>query len=94
MAVIPLGISNAPDTWIGFRRLETMTNRENEQQQTVVGLLFGYARILAELRDRGVVRSNNAPAGDYAEWLCASALDATLVDNFSVKSYDLALSGS
>lgn len=69
-----------------------MNDREKEQQQTVAGLLSGYARILAELRDRGVVRSNNAPAGDYAEWLCASALDATLVENFSVKSYDLTLS--
>lgn len=69
-----------------------MNDRMNEQQQTVAGLLSGYARILAELRDRGVVRSNNAPAGDYAEWLCARTLDATLVDNFSVKSYDLTLS--
>jgi hypothetical protein len=56
---------------------------------TVGELLSSYARILAELRERGVVRS--APAGDYAEWLCSRALDATLVDNFSVKSHDLVL---
>jgi len=55
-------------------------------------LLSSYARILAELRERGVVRSANAPAGDYAEWLCSRALGATLVDNFSVKSHDLVLS--
>jgi hypothetical protein len=54
-------------------------------------LLSSYAQILAELRERGVVRSANAPAGDYAEWLCSRALGATLVDNFSVKSHDLLL---
>lgn len=36
-----------------------------------------------------MVRSGNAPAGDYAEWITARALRGTLVDNFSVKSYDL-----
>jgi hypothetical protein len=54
-------------------------------------LLSGYAQTLAELRRRGVVRSNNAPAGDYGEWLTARALGGTLVENFSVKSYDLTL---
>jgi len=58
---------------------------------TVGELLSSYAKILAELRERGVVRSANAPAGDYAEWLCSRALGATLVDNFSVKSHDLVL---
>jgi hypothetical protein len=57
---------------------------------TVGDLLAGYARILAELRHtRGIVRSNNAPVGDYAEYLSAAALGAELVANFSVKSYDL-----
>lgn len=59
--------------------------------RSVGELLSSYAKILAELRERGVVRSANAPAGDYAEWLCARALGATLVDNFSVKSHDLVL---
>lgn len=59
--------------------------------RTVGELLSAYATILAELRERGVVRSANAPAGDYAEWLCSRALGATLVDNFSVKSHDLVL---
>lgn len=66
-------------------------SRDGSQDLTVAELLAGYARTLTELRNRGVVRSNNAPAGDYAEWLCARALGATLVDNFSVKSYDLVL---
>ena len=37
------------------------------------------------------MRSANAPAGDYAEWLFYRALGGALVDNFSVKSYDLTL---
>lgn len=41
-----------------------------------------------------MVRSANAPAGDYTEWLCSRALGATLVDNFSVKSHDLVLADS
>jgi hypothetical protein len=61
-------------------------------EPTVGELLSSYAKLLAELRERGVVRSANAPAGDYAEWLCSQALGATLVDNFSVKSHDLVLS--
>jgi hypothetical protein len=66
-----------------------------ERTKTVGELLSGYARTLAELRRRGVVRSNNAPAGDYAEWLVAKALDGELADNFSMKSWDVRLpSGS
>lgn len=61
----------------------------NESEMTVAELLAGYGRLLAELRKRGVVRSNNAPAGDYAEWLTARALSGELVKNFSVKSNDL-----
>jgi len=41
---------------------------------TAAQLLRQYANTLAALRERGVVRSANAPAGDYAEWLCAKAL--------------------
>lgn len=59
--------------------------------RTVGELLSTYAEILAELRERGVVRSANAPVGDYAEWLCLRALGGTLVDNFSVKSHDLVM---
>ena len=61
------------------------------EQRTVPELLAGYARSLAELRRRGVVRSANAPAGDYGEWLVAKALGGTLADNFSVKSWDVRL---
>jgi hypothetical protein len=59
--------------------------------QTVPELLAGYAKSLAELRKRGVVRSANAPAGDFGEWLVSRALGGTLADNFSVKSWDVRL---
>ena len=51
-------------------------------------LLGGYAQILSELRGRGVIRSANAPAGDYAEWLCWKALGGELEPN-STKGHDL-----
>lgn len=41
-------------------------------------LLAGYASRLAELRRRGVLRTNNPPAGDYAEWLVQRALGGNL----------------
>ena len=51
-------------------------------------LLATYAQILAELGRREVVRTHDAPSGQYAEWLARSVLGGTLVPN-SVKSFDL-----
>ncbi len=59
------------------------------EQMTVAELLGAYAAVLAELRRRRVVRSNNAPVGDYAEALVATALGGTLAGSVSEKSYDL-----
>lgn len=54
-----------------------------------VGELLGtYAAILAELRMRGLVRTNNAPIGDLAEYACAIVYDGVLAPN-SEKSHDL-----
>lgn len=50
-------------------------------------LLGAYAAILAELRTRGVVRTNNAPVGDYAETLVVAALGGSLAESVSEKSY-------
>jgi len=47
-----------------------------------------YASVLRELRRRGVVRTNNAPVGDYAEWLCHRHFGGRLATN-SEKSFDL-----
>lgn len=44
--------------------------------------------ILAELRRRGVIRSGNAPAGDYAELLVQRATGGALAPN-SQKSWDV-----
>ena len=47
-----------------------------------------YRAILSELKSRGVIRTENAPVGDYAEYLVATALGGQLVPN-SEKSSDV-----
>ena len=54
-----------------------------------VGELLALSRgILAELRRRGVIRSGNAPAGDYAELLVQRATQGELAPS-SQKSWDV-----
>src|SRR5437763_14880134 len=54
-----------------------------------VGELLSCSRaILAELRRRGVIRSGNAPAGDYAELLVQRATGGELAPS-SQKSWDV-----
>jgi hypothetical protein len=43
------------------------------------GLFSLYRAILSELKCRGVIRTENAPVGDYAEYLVATALGGHLV---------------
>jgi hypothetical protein len=52
------------------------------------GLFSLYRAILRELKSRGVIRTENAPAGDYAEYLVATALGGRLAPN-SEKSWDV-----
>ena len=52
------------------------------------GLFSLYRSILSELKHRGVIRTENAPVGDYAEYLVASALGGQLAPN-SEKSWDV-----
>jgi hypothetical protein len=47
-----------------------------------------YRGILAELKSRGVIRTENAPVGDYAEYLVATALAGQLAPN-AEKSWDV-----
>jgi hypothetical protein len=42
------------------------------------GLFPLYRAFLRELKGRGVIRTENAPAGDYAEYLVAAALGGKL----------------
>lgn len=51
-------------------------------------LFAAYRQILGELRERGIVRSDNAPAGDYAEYLVTKAFDGVLAAA-SEKSWDV-----
>jgi hypothetical protein len=51
-------------------------------------LLDAYRGILGSLRVRGLVRTNNAPIGDLAEYAAAVVYDGLLAPN-SEKSYDL-----
>lgn len=55
---------------------------------TVPELLGQYAAILAELHRRGVIRTRNAPLGDYAEHLALSVYGGEIAAN-SAKSYDI-----
>lgn len=55
-------------------------------------LLASYQAILDELRRRGVVRTGNAPASGYAEYLVARLLDGQLPAN-SEKSWHVAANG-
>lgn len=50
-------------------------------------LLALYSSILTELRARGIVRSENSPVGDYAEYLAARAFGLTLTRNSAI-GYD------
>ena len=52
------------------------------------GLFSLYRAILAELKSRDLIRTENAPAGDYAEYLVATALGGQLATN-SEKSWDV-----
>jgi hypothetical protein len=52
------------------------------------GLFSLYRAILAELKSRRLIRTENAPAGDYAEYLVWTALGGELATN-SEKSWDV-----
>jgi hypothetical protein len=52
------------------------------------GLFSLYRAILRELKSRGVIRTENAPVGDYAEYLVATGLGGQLAPN-SEKAWDV-----
>lgn len=52
------------------------------------GLFSLYRAILGELKSRDVIRTENAPVGDYAEYLMKTALGGRLASN-SEKSWDV-----
>lgn len=71
-----------------------MTATFDFDNATTSELFSTYRGILRSLRERGIIRTGNAPTGDYAEYLAAKFLGGHLADN-SVKSYDVeALDGT
>jgi hypothetical protein len=58
------------------------------ERLTVGEMLSVYTSVLIELRRRGLIRTNNAPIGDLAEYACALYYNGQLAAN-SEKSYDL-----
>lgn len=50
-------------------------------------LLSMYSGVLKTLRSKGILRTNNAPTGDYGEWLVSQKLGLTLATN-SKAHYD------
>jgi hypothetical protein len=69
--------------------LPQKTNLRDSLADLTTGELLALSRgILAELRRRGVIRSGNAPAGDYAELLVQRATDGELAPN-AQKSWDV-----
>jgi hypothetical protein len=65
-----------------------MAGRLRLGQRGISELLGIYGQVLEELREREVIRSANAPTGDYAEWLVQRALGGRLQPP-SNKSADL-----
>lgn len=47
-----------------------------------------YSSILSELNERNVIRTQNSPQGDYAEWLFANQYSLNL-ESSSTKGYDV-----
>ena len=69
--------------------MATRTNADNlllDRRETEE-LLALYGGILSELRAREVIRSENSPVGDYAEYLAAIAFRLSLAANSSI-GYD------
>jgi len=62
-------------------------NNESLKNMSEKSLLQLHGEITKELRNRGVVRTNNNPLGDYTEWMVAKALGLALAAN-SKAGYD------
>ena len=65
-----------------------MAGKLKLRHRRISDLLGIYGQVLEELREREVIRSANAPTGDYAEWLVQRALGGKLQPS-SNKSADL-----
>lgn len=66
-----------------------MTGTNDLSGMEISELLALYRSILAELRGRGVIRTDNAPAGDYAEYLVAIAFQGEPASSVAEKGWDV-----
>jgi hypothetical protein len=62
--------------------------KANLKRATIGELLALSRQVLVELRSRDVLRTSNAPTGDYAEWLVHRVVKGTLEPN-SNRSWDV-----
>jgi hypothetical protein len=62
--------------------------KANLKRATIGELLALSRQVLVELRSRDVIRTTNAPTGDYAEWLVQRVVKGTLEPN-SNRSWDV-----
>ena len=58
-----------------------------EKALSTSDLLSFFGKILDELKDRKIIRSQNSPVGDYSEWLVAQVFNLELQTN-SNKGFD------
>lgn len=70
------------------RSKPSQTDTEQRADLTVAELFADYTATIRELRRRRVIRTQNAPAGDYAEYLVQRAFGGTIAPN-SQKSWDV-----
>ncbi|MCX5743034.1 MAG: hypothetical protein NT062_11130 [Proteobacteria bacterium] len=91
-ASIPLGIPTGSPTGSGISFSQEGASKKlmpvDVETASLAELFASYHAILSELKRRKIVRTGNAPAGDYAEYLVSRALGGTLAPN-SERSFDL-----
>ena len=71
----------------GSRRNYLFIMYIEEKALSTSDLLSFFGKILDELKDRKIIRSQNSPVGDYSEWLVAQVFNLELQTN-SNKGFD------
>ena len=65
-----------------------MNNPEEFAQMDPGELLALWARLMAEMRRRGIIRNNNNPLGDFAEDLVCRSLELQIAQNQAQQGFD------
>lgn len=72
---------------LGLARVKMQQDSSALSDLNITQLLNTHSAVLEELRHREVLRTNNNPTGDYAEWLVSESLGLTLAPS-SAAGYD------